>query len=196
MPLHVFFWHNIVDTFAASVTNLQVAGGPVCKAAEGGAQGLQGLGGQGQFQLVLCFWVWTQAAQVILTAPCFLDIGDPQWGHRGWTRAGRQEVSALSSEPPWIHWVTTQASPFSCMALFTPLCYNLFFFFNIYSFLRERETEHELGRDKQRGDTESKADSRLWTVNTELDAGLKLRSFEITIWAKVRGSTDWVTRRP
>ena len=36
------------------------------------------------------------------------------------------------------------------------------FFFNVYSFLRDRETEHEWGRGREReGDTESEAGSRL-----------------------------------
>ena len=37
----------------------------------------------------------------------------------------------------------------------------LFFFFNSYLFLKERETEHEWGRAEREGDTESEAGSRL-----------------------------------
>ena len=37
-----------------------------------------------------------------------------------------------------------------------------FFFFNVYSFLGQRETEHERGRGREReGDTESETGSRL-----------------------------------
>lgn len=39
-----FFWHNIADVFAASVTNLQVAGGLVCGVAVGHSSGALGSG--------------------------------------------------------------------------------------------------------------------------------------------------------
>ena len=39
-------------------------------------------------------------------------------------------------------------------------CTSKFFFFNIYSFLRQRETEHEWGKVRE-GDTESETGSRL-----------------------------------
>lgn len=78
MLLHVFFGHNIVDAFAASVTNLQVAGGPVCRAAEGGGSGPQGLGSRSQLWLVLGAWVWMPAAQALLIALCFRESGDAQ----------------------------------------------------------------------------------------------------------------------
>ena len=39
------------------------------------------------------------------------------------------------------------------------LCF--FLFFNLYLFLTERETECEQGRNRERGDTESEAGSRL-----------------------------------
>ena len=42
------------------------------------------------------------------------------------------------------------------------IVWNLFFFFNVYLFLRQRETEHEWGRGRERGrHTESEAGSRL-----------------------------------
>ena len=45
-----------------------------------------------------------------------------------------------------------------------------------YLFLRQGETEHEQGRGREReGDTKSEADSRLWAVSTESDAGLQDR---------------------
>ena len=51
----------------------------------------------------------------------------------------------------------------------------IFNFFNIYSFLRVRETECEQGRGREReGDTESEAGSRLRAVSTEPNVGLKL----------------------
>ena len=52
---------------------------------------------------------------------------------------------------------------------------------NVYLFLRQRETQHEWGRGREReGDTESEAGSRLWAVSTEPDAGLELVNLEIT----------------
>ena len=55
-----------------------------------------------------------------------------------------------------------------------------FFFFNVYLFLRETETECEWGRGGEReGDTEPKAGSRLRAGSTEPDTGLKLTSCEI-----------------
>ena len=62
-----------------------------------------------------------------------------------------------------------QHQPFP-LGLFFPLfvfTVYLFYFdlkkiiFNVYLFLRQRETEHELGRAKREGDTESEAGSRL-----------------------------------
>ena len=37
----------------------------------------------------------------------------------------------------------------------------LILFFNVYLFLRQRETEHEQGGSEREGDTESEAGSRL-----------------------------------
>ena len=49
-----------------------------------------------------------------------------------------------------------------------------------YSFLRQRETEQEWGRGREReGDTESEAGSRLQAVSTEPDARLELTNHEI-----------------
>ena len=56
--------------------------------------------------------------------------------------------------------------------------YDFVLFFNVYLFLRERETEHEWD-GAERGDTESEAGSRLRTVSTELEAGLELTHREI-----------------
>ena len=56
----------------------------------------------------------------------------------------------------------------------------LFSFFNVHSFLRDRETEHEQGRGREReGDTESEVGSRLRAISTEPDAGLELMDCEI-----------------
>ena len=56
----------------------------------------------------------------------------------------------------------------------------LLLFFNIYSFLREKEHVHRWGRGREKaGDTESEAGSRLQAVSTEPDAGLELTDREI-----------------
>ena len=58
-----------------------------------------------------------------------------------------------------------------------------FFFFNL--FLGQRETEHELGRGREReGDTESETGSRLRAISPEPDAGLELTDREIVTWLK------------
>ena len=52
--------------------------------------------------------------------------------------------------------------------------------FNVYLFLRQRETQHERGRVREReGDTESETGSRLRAVSTEPDAVLELTDREI-----------------
>ena len=57
-------------------------------------------------------------------------------------------------------------------------------FFNVYLFLRERQSEREsvcVSREgaEREGDTESKAGSRLRAVSTEPEAGLELTNCEI-----------------
>ena len=61
--------------------------------------------------------------------------------------------------------------------------------------LRERQSVSR-GVAEAEGDTESKADSRLWAVSTEPDAGLELTDCEIMTWAEVRHLTDWATQAP
>ena len=60
-------------------------------------------------------------------------------------------------------------------------------------FLRER---HRAGEGQREMETESKADSRLWAVSAEPDAGLELTDREIMTWAEVGRFTDWVTQVP
>ena len=70
-------------------------------------------------------------------------------------------------------------------------------FFNVYLFF-EREHEHEQGREERGGDTESKAGSRLWSVSTEPDVGLKLMNqpwdHDLS-WSHAQ-SVDWATQVP
>ena len=55
----------------------------------------------------------------------------------------------------------------------------LIFFFNVYLFLGQRETEHDWGGAEREGDTEYETSSRLWAVSTEPDVGLELTDREI-----------------
>ena len=59
-----------------------------------------------------------------------------------------------------------------------------FFFFNVYLFLGQRETEHEQGGAEREGDTESETGSRLWAISPEPDAGLELTDREIVTWLR------------
>ena len=55
-----------------------------------------------------------------------------------------------------------------------------FIFFNVYSFLRDRERQSMSGEGAEReGDTESEAGSRLRAVSTGPNAGLELMDCEI-----------------
>ena len=68
---------------------------------------------------------------------------------------------------------------------------------NIYLFFeRHRETEHKLGRDRERRRHRTEAGSRLRAVGTEPDAGLELTNREITTLAEVGRSTDGAPRAP
>ena len=44
------------------------------------------------------------------------------------------------------------------------------------------------------GDTESEAGSRVWTVSTEPNLGLKLMNSEIMTWATLGRLTNWTTQ--
>ena len=75
--------------------------------------------------------------------------------------------------------------------------YFFFFkFFNVYLFLRQRETEHEQGEGQKEGHTESETGSRLWAVSTEPNAGLELTDREIMTWAEVGRLTNQATQAP
>ena len=68
-------------------------------------------------------------------------------------------------------------------------------FFNVYLFLRQRDTEHEWGRGRKRGRQNLKQ-TRLRAVSTEPDMGLELMNHEIMTWAKVGCLTDWAIQAP
>ena len=67
--------------------------------------------------------------------------------------------------------------------------------FTYYFWERERQSMSGGGAERE-GDTESEADSRLWTVSTEPDAGLDPTNHEIMTWAEVGHLTDWATEVP
>ena len=62
-------------------------------------------------------------------------------------------------------------------------------------FIFERETEREWGGAEREGDR-SEAGSRLWTVSTELEAGLELVNREIMTWAELEAQPTEPPRRP
>ena len=68
-------------------------------------------------------------------------------------------------------------------------------FFNVYLFLSERQSMSGGGAERK-GDTESKAGSRLWAVSKGPNVGLELMNREIMTWAEVRCLTDWATGHP
>ena len=72
------------------------------------------------------------------------------------------------------------------------LSHPLFFKF-IYFW--ERHSMSGVGAERE-GDTESKEDSRLGTLSTEPDTGLKLMNCEIMTWAEVKCLTNWATQVP
>ena len=51
-------------------------------------------------------------------------------------------------------------------------------------------------QQRERGDTESKAGSRLWAVSTEPNMGLELTNRKIVTWAEVGHLTNWATQAP
>ena len=67
---------------------------------------------------------------------------------------------------------------FQCSPPVSFFFFNLKAFFNVYLFLRARESESGGGAERE-GDTESTAGSGLRAVSTEPDAGLELTSCEI-----------------
>ena len=70
------------------------------------------------------------------------------------------------------------------------------FFFNVYLFLRGRKRQSVSRGGADRGDTESKAGSRLWAVSTEPDTGLELTNCNIMTWAKAGRLTNWAAQVP
>ena len=69
-----------------------------------------------------------------------------------------------------------------------------FFLFCLIYFLERQTVQAWVG--KREGETESEADSRLWTISTDPNAGLKLTNHEIMAWAKVGYLTNWATQAP
>ena len=70
------------------------------------------------------------------------------------------------------------------------------FILSLFIFERERETAWAGEGQREKGDTESEAGSRLWPVSTEPYTGLKLTNREIMTWAEIGHLTDWATQVP
>ena len=94
----------------------------------------------------------------------------------------------------WVNWFYSERlmSPltrsFAQEPINMPISYTDLFIcniFNIYLFLRERDTH-----------TESEAVSRFWAVNTETKAGLEPMSYETITWTEVKHLNDWSTQFP
>ena len=74
---------------------------------------------------------------------------------------------------------------------------NSFYFFNISSFLGDRERQSVSGGGTEReGDTESETGSRRRAVSPEPNVGLKSTDCEIMTWVEAWSSTDWATQVP
>ena len=83
---------------------------------------------------------------------------------------------------------------FSTCRIYAINPYHLHFKKNIfYLFLKERQSMSRGGAERETH-TESEAGSRLWTLSTEPDAGLKPMNLEIMTWAEVGCLTDWATQ--
>ena len=102
----------------------------------------------------------------------------------------------MSCSQGWLHVFFSELKVLFYLFVYLFIYYLLFFliFFNVYLFLRQRETEHE--RAERQGDTESEADSRLWAISPEPDAGLELADCEIVTWLKSDAEPTEPPRRP
>ena len=68
--------------------------------------------------------------------------------------------------------------------------------FNVCLFLRDRERQSVRGQGAERkGDTESRAGSRLWAVSTAQSLMQGSNALTVT-WAEVRHLTDWDSQAP
>ena len=104
------------------------------------------------------------------------------------------EIMAWAKTKSWTpNWLSHPSAPN------TDISYNFFFlifFFNVYLFLRQRETQHEQGRGRERGRQNVKQ-----APGSELSAqsptrGSNSQTCEIVTWAEVGRLTDWATQGP
>ena len=123
------------------------------------------------------------------------------WINRGWTNTFINLIRIANytwdCQKESFHQLTKKIKEYYQLLIKYPLSKDKdssFKIFNVYLFLKERETECEQGRGRREGDTESEAVSRLWAVSPEPDVGLELTDHEMMTWAKVRCSTDWATQ--
>ena len=104
----------------------------------------------------------------------------------------KQDIKTLSSS------LKVASCPFSINYPHSLLESNFFlsFFFNVYSCLRDRETQSVSGGGAESdGDTESQAGSRLWAVSTDWHGALNSQQ-EIMTWVEVGSLTNWAIQVP
>ena len=81
------------------------------------------------------------------------------------------------------------------MCIFSFFFFFFYNFFDIYLTLRDRDRAWA-GEGQRKGDTKSKASSRLWAVSAEPDTRLEPMNCEIMTWAIVGRLTHWATQVP
>ena len=77
---------------------------------------------------------------------------------------------------------------------FSALINVFFFFLNVSLFMRQRQTEHEWGRDRERG--RHRIQSRFQALSCQHRAWHGVCEPRIMTWAEVRGLTNWATQVP
>ena len=104
--------------------------------------------------------------------------------HPSWATETLESMSSNGAQP-WHHIRITWGD------FFKNFIYLKKIFFNIYLFLRQRETDRAwTGEGQREGDTESETGSRLRAVSTEPDAGL-----ELTDWRDCDLIQSWLLNR-
>ena len=124
----------------------------------------------------------------------------------------RRQLSVSLEEKPWKKptlpepgsWTSSlQICEKSNFFSVSHLVWGIFFFYILKkffpTFIHFWETERDSvsrGGAERKGDTESKAGSRLWAVSTEPDSGLEPMNREMMTWAEVGSLTNWATQAP
>ena len=83
----------------------------------------------------------------------------------------------------------------SCTLNINSFLFLFIYFFNVYFWERERQTDRQGGAEWE-GDTESEAGSRLSAVSTEPESGAPTHKTQDVTWAKVGRLANWATWFP